>query len=145
MNGSGKLARMTFTAGEDFALRLANLGEDTEEIAKKAIKEGAGIVADAVRASLEAVVSDKATGEAAASLGITPITKDNAGYWNAKIGFDGYDHKGVPNRLKMRALESGTSCQIKRPFFRPAVRKVKDKAEQRMNEVIEQEIANRMR
>lgn len=140
------MARMTFTAGEEFALRLASLGDDTEEIAKKAIKEGAGILADAVRANLERVVSDKATGQAAASLGITPIKKDNGGYWNAKVGFDGYDSKGVPNQLKMRVLESGCSRQpIKRPFFRPAVRKTKEKAERRMNEIIEQEIANRMR
>ena len=134
------IARMTFKAGDDYAIKLSKLATGSEEIAKKAIYEAAGIVADQIKKNLEGVLSEEATGELVASFGVTPIEKDSNGNWNAKIGFDGYDSKGVPNQLKARALESGTSRIKKRPFIRPAVRATKQKAQDKMAEVIDREI-----
>jgi len=59
---------------------------------------------------------------------------------NTKIGFDGYDRKGVPNALKARAMESGTSTQPKRPFVRPAVNRVKKKAIEEMGKTLDIEL-----
>jgi len=136
---------MTFKAGDDYALKLSKLAAGSDEIAKKAIYEAAAIVADEIKKNLEGVLSDEATGELVASFGISKIGLDNDGNWNAKIGFDGYDSKGVANQLKARVIESGTSTKKKRPFVRPAVKATKKRAAARMEEVIEQEIKKTIR
>ena len=123
--GVVNLARMTFMAGDDFALALSRLSTQSDEIAKKAIYEGAKVVADKIKSNLEGVLSSGATGDMLASFGVTPIERDSSGNWNAKIGFDGYDSKGVANQLKARVLESGSSKQQKKPFVRPAVNATK--------------------
>ena len=127
-------------AGDNFALALSRLATNSEEIAKKAIYEGASIIADKIKSNLQGVLSEEATGEMLASFGVTPITKDASGNWNAHVGFDGYDSKGVPNQLKARTLESGSSRQRKRPFVRPAVNATKNTAVEKMGQVINEEI-----
>lgn len=134
------MARIAFRAGGDYALKLSKLSTNSEEIAKKAIYEGAKIVADQIKANLEGVLSEEATGDLIESFGVTPIERDKDGNWNAKIGFDGYDRNGVPNQLKARVLESGSSKQGKRPYIRPAVTKTRKKVLKKMEEVIDYEI-----
>ena len=135
------MARITFNLGEDYMLRLSALADRSEETAKRAIHEAAGIVADKVRSNLEANLagSEQSTGALEDSLGITPVTMDRDGFWNAKIGFEGYDAKGVPNQLKARVMESGTSKIQKRPFVRPAVNATKKAAVEAMQRVIDEE------
>lgn len=128
------MARMTFKAGDEYALMLSRLEAGSDEIAKKAIYQGAKIVADKIKANIP-----KDTGDLAESFGITKIDVDSDGDWNAKLGFDGYDRDGVPNQLKARAIESGTSRQPKRPFVRPAVNATKKQAQDEMARVIEEE------
>lgn len=139
------MAKCTFKAGDEYALKLSRLSRSYEETAKKAIYAGAGIVADKIHENLEGVLSDESTGQLEASFGITPILQDKNGDWNAKVGFDGYDSKGVPNQLKARALESGTSTQRKRPFVAPAVRATRKAAQQAMGKVIDEEFEKQMR
>ena len=134
------MARVTMYAGEDYALRLSKMTTDSEEIAKKAIYEGSKIVADKIKSNLEGVLSPEATGDLLESFGVTPISKNKDGDWNAKIGFDGYDKKGVANQLKARVMESGTSTRTKKPFVRPAVNSTKKRVIQRMGEVIDEEL-----
>ena len=133
--GVGVMAKFTFNAGADYALKLSRLATGSEDIAKKAIYEGAKIVADEIKAR-----TPKDSGDLADSLGITAISKDNDGNWTAKVGFDGYDRKGVPNQLKARAVESGTSTHKKKPFVRPAVNKTRKQVVKKMEEVIDEEI-----
>jgi HK97 gp10 family phage protein len=152
---------MTFKAGDEYALKLSKLADSSDEIAKKAIYSAAEIVADEIKQNLVGNLRDpayaglgnygkskagawggkssKPTGDLEESFGITPISQDEDGNWNVKIGFDGYDRKGVPNQLKARAMESGTSTLRKRPFVRPAVNATKKKAVEAMNEIIEEE------
>lgn len=117
-------------------------GTKADAIAKKAVYSGAGIMADKVRANLQKNLegSKYSTGELINSLGITPPRVDRHGVVNAKVGFQGYDSKGVPNALKARAMESGTSKQPKRPFIAPAARQAKKKAEEAMINVVVSEI-----
>jgi len=133
-------------AGDEFALKLSQVATQSDEIAKKAIYEGAKIVADKIKSNLEGVLSKEATGDLVASFGVAPITKDSEGNFNTKIGFDGYDSKGVANQLKARVLESGTSDerQPKRPFVRPAVNATKNQAIAKMGQVIDEEIKKNM-
>ena len=127
-------------AGDEFALALSRLATQSDEIAKKAIYEGAKVVADKIKSNLQGVLSSEATGEMEASFGVTPIERDSDGNWNAKIGFDGYDSNGVANQLKARVIESGSSKQSKKPFVRPAVNATKRTAVEKMGQVINEEI-----
>ena len=123
--------------------QLSSLSRGSIEIGKKAVRKGAGILADQVRANLRKNLagSEYSTGDLEESLGVTPAGVDRNGVINAKVGFDGYDRKGVPNQLKARAMESGTSRQRKRPFIRPAVNKAKQKVEKAMEQTIDEEIS----
>jgi len=134
------MARVTMYASDDFVLQLSKFAGNSEEIAKKAIYAGAKIMADKIKQNLEGILSSEATGELVASFGVTPIEKNADGNWNCKIGFDGYDKKGVANQLKARVIESGTSKKAKRPFVRPAVNSTKKKVIEKMNQIIEEEI-----
>ena len=138
------MARMTFKAGDEYALKLSKLAAGSDEIAKKAIYAGAEIVADKIKSNLQGVTSGDSTGALAGSFGISPIKTDADGNWNAKLGFDGYDSNGVPNQLKARVLESGTSKQKKRPFVRPAVNATKRQAQAEMGRVIDEEYKKAM-
>ena len=122
--------------------QLSSLGSQSKEIGKKAVREGAGILADQVRSNLmkNLTGSKYSTGDLEESLGVTPADVDKNGVINSKVGFHGYDRKGVPNVIKARAMESGTSTQRKRPFIRPAINKVKQKVEKAMEEIIDNEI-----
>ncbi|MEL7610601.1 MAG: hypothetical protein AAGU74_14000 [Bacillota bacterium] len=145
------MARMTFKASDEYALKLSRFAAGSDEIAKKAIYAGAKIVADKIKATLEGVPTEKfrylrggdqfggltrtQKADLLASFGITPITRDENGDWNAKIGFDGYGSKstnkypqGIPNQLLARAVESGSSVRHKHPFVRPAVNATKQAA-----------------
>lgn len=136
----GNMAKMTFKAGDDYAIKLSKLATNSDEITKKAIYEGAKIVADQVKQNLQGVLSPEATGDLVKSFGISKMDMDAKGDWTAKLGFEGYDSEGVPNLLKARVLESGRSGQKKRPFVRPAVNATKDRVNRRMEEVIDEEI-----
>lgn len=150
-------------AAEEYAIKLSQLAyADQREIAGEAIYEAAKIVADEAKRRLQGVIKGPSTGALVASLGIAKLQETADGY-NVKIGFRGYDHKGVaekvaagtatkfdlvkggtPNLLKARVMESGSSKQKKRPFMRPAVQATKDAAVKKMGEVIDEEIARIM-
>ena len=150
------MAKMTIKGMDDYARKLSQLGQASVAISRKAVYAGASVVADEVKKRLEnnikdttyvgkkpggGVKSDKSTGDLVESLGVAPIGVDGRGNTNTKIGFDGYDSNGVPNALKARAMESGTSTLRKRPFVRPAVNAVKGKAQEKMGAVVDEEIA----
>lgn len=147
------MAKMSINAGEELINRISNLGKNTDKICRQVLKAGANPVADAVRKNLEANIKDpsyagtgtggafgvkknygKSSGDLLNALGISPASIDKNGNMNVKIGFAGYDRKGVPNALKARAMESGTSKLRKRPFVRPAVNKTRQKAKDAMSE-----------
>jgi HK97 gp10 family phage protein len=153
--GADLMAKMTVKGLDKYNKMLDQLGKEAPKVAKKAVYRGADIVANEVRRGLEKNLSDphyagtgegdykttKPTGDLLAALGVAPIDTDAKGNTNTKIGFDGYDHKGVPNALKARAMESGTSTLRKRPFVRPAVNATKRSAQDAMGKVVEEEIA----
>lgn len=161
------MAIFTFKGLEEYELKLSRLEAATEKIAGKAIYAGAGVIADAVRkniSSLPNVPPKKAYGTAAAPIsGVTSVQKVGLlegfgiskmeltnGYYHVKLGFDGYNRTktqkhpgGQPNQLIARSVEGGTSFRSKYPFVSPAVRSSRKAAEQKMKEVLDEEI-NRM-
>jgi len=154
-----ELAKMTVQGIDEYINKLSKLGPAMPAIAKKAVRAGANPVADEVRKGLEANIRDpayaglgngstfgvkqnygKSTGDLLDSLGISPAGVDRNGVYNCKIGFAGYDRKGVPNALKARAMESGTSKLRKRPFIRPAVNRAKKRALEEMGKSIDADL-----
>lgn len=160
------MAKITFKGLEEYELRLSRMGKETTRIAGAAIYEGAAIVADEIKKGIRGlpVVTGYGTetnplpgGVTSAQkqglldgLGIAPM-QDQNGYLNVKIGFDGYNRtktdqhpQGQPNQLVARGVESGTSWKQKHPFIRPAVTRARKKAEEKMAEVLDYEIAKLM-
>lgn len=159
------MARMSVRGTEEYALKLSKLGKNSEAVAGKAIYAAAGIVADAVKANLKALptvrdvenikayragrksqLSIKQKEGLVQAFGITKISNDK-GYYNVKLGFDGYNGiktkkypKGQPNQLIARVVESGSTYMDKTPFVRPALNASRAEALQKMQEVIDQEM-----
>ena len=100
------MAKMTIRGLDEYALKLSKLGTDAPKIAKKVVMAGANPVADEIRRNLENNLkgSDYSTGDLLDSFGVAPPDIDGRGNTNTKIGFDGYDRKGVPHAQKARAM-----------------------------------------
>lgn len=139
------MATMKIKGAEELYRALEMMsGIEADELAKRGLHEGMKPVADAVRSNLSSVIQN-GNGDLLNSLGVSPIRRNDKGGWDVKVGFAGYDGrpqkgfpKGVPNTLKARALESGTSRgQPKRPFLRKAVNAVKSAALNNMQQEIE--------
>ena len=158
------MARIIFNSGDEFCEGLSRVAGKSEEISKAAIYTGAEILTDEIRKNLTANLNDpesasvrgrsifknlysKTSGSLLEALGITPILQDENGVWNAKIGFGDpdYDPKGVPNLLKARVMESGSSTIRKRPFIRPAVTAKKKEVLEAMQQVVDDEIKKNMK
>ncbi len=134
--------KITLKTTSDFQIGLDRLAGKSDEIAKKAVYVGAGIMADQVRVNLRKNLSGSklSQGDLLGSLGISKPKVDQDGSINSKVGFDGYDRNGVPNALKARVMESGSSKQKKKPFIRPAISQARNKAKEAMAKVIDTEI-----
>lgn len=133
-----------------------------DEPLEKAVAAGAAVVADQIKANLEALPEEefRKLGEGEIfrglpagqkkdlvdSFGLTPIEKDKNGFIHTKAGFDGYGSfptnaypQGVPNQLLARSAESGSSVRQKTPFVEPAVNETRKEAVETMNAVLEDE------
>ena len=161
------MAKITFPGLNDYELMISRLSKGVDDIAGKAIYAGAGIVADAIKENIKALpivrgygtTENPLPGGVTApqkaglidGLGISPMQSD-AGYLNVKIGFDGYNAtktekypQGQPNQLVARGVESGTSWKKKSPFIRPAINASKQRAENEMARILDEEIEKVMK
>ena len=163
------MAKITFNGGDDFGVRLEKLSHaDSRGMIKRAVKRGAGIVADAIRAAIVALTvaadgydrhgSQRHTLSSITklqkeglleSMGIASIQEDKNGFVNAKVGFDGYNKvktkkypQGQPNALIARAINSGTSFRKKTRFVDLAVKKTESAAIKAMDDSINEDIAS---
>lgn len=146
---------------DEYAEKVKKLSKNPDRIIKKAVYDGAAIVADAVKAGLRGLPVDNRFGspehpvngvtrrqkaDLIESMGLTPM-RNEMGYINTKLGFDGYGSmptknypKGVPNALLMRSVESGTTFRKKNPVVRRALNASKPLAIQKMANVIDEEL-----
>lgn len=160
------MATIQMNGLDEYLVKLSRLEQASkEEICGQAIHQGAGIIADAIREELKKLPTDESFGTQdhpakgikavqknglLKSLGITGMREDN-GYLNVKIGFDGYNKvktarwpKGQPNQLVARSAESGTTWLQKSPFVRVGVRKSRKQAVQTMKKSVDQSISELM-
>ena len=138
---------------DKYVRQLERLGKNSDAIIGEAVYDMAKIVADEVRQRLETMPSVPDDNGLAAyraktkipitkaqkwglvkSFGIASLKNDN-GYLNVKLGFDGYNEvktrkypNGQPNALIARSIESGSSARDKYPFIRPAVQATRKQA-----------------
>lgn len=145
---------------EEYEAILSKMKNGTEEIIGKVTYQGAKVIADEVRKSIQSIplVQGYGTAEHPLPGGVTKPQKDgllkgfgisglqnDGGFYNVKIGFDGYNSvstdkypKGQPNQLVARGVESGTSWKRKHPFMRPAVTRAKKRAVEAMKKACDE-------
>ena len=155
---------------ENYALRIAKLGEESARVCGRTVYEMAKVVADKVRENIDAMhyISDAeglkryASGEKALltysekkglqdGFGVSSLQNDG-GYMNVKLGFDGYNSvetrkypNGQPNVMIARAIESGSSVRDKNPFIRRAVNAAKGECLKTAEKTIVEEISKIMK
>lgn len=156
------MAKIEFSGIDEYSAKLQKLGAAGIGICKAAVYEGADEVADAIRASVQALptVDEKSAIAAWRSGkptdGITEAQKQgllnglsvakmqtDGGYVNTRIDFVGYNSvqtraypSGQPNAVIARAMESGSSARKKQPFVRKAANAARPRAEARMGDKI---------
>ena len=149
---------------DNYIAYLQSINAVTDEMIGEAVYDMAKVVADKVRANIEALpaVSNEANiatyreGYSRLSepekqglldgFGVSPL-QDDSGYRNVKLGFDGYNSiktkkypQGQPNALIARVTESGSSYREKKPFIRPAVNAARKPAEKAGQAKIDEKI-----
>ena len=154
------MAKMTIGKGMDeYLAKLGNLEFAAPGLVGQAIYEGAKVVADQVRAEIEALPTAESK-RVAIPRDPTQVEKDglldglgvakkknDGGYINVKIGMDGYNTdktkkypRGKPNAMIARSIESGSTVMKRNAFISRAVNKTKKEAEAAMQKVIEEGI-----
>lgn len=154
------MAKFTVGKGLDqYLSQLENLEFRADGMAGMAIYEGAKIVADTIKANLQAMPTSKPErvpdgtrrnpwpSEKAgmvAGLGISKKATDGS-FINVKIGMHGYNELERPNVVVMRSFEAGNSfCKRLAPVSR-AVRASRGAAEEAIKAKIEEEIQKTMK
>lgn len=149
---------------DEYLNELTAILDNSAETAGRMVYAGAGILADELKKRISQLPERESTGEGrqrgvtdaeraglSESLGISRMRNDG-GFFNEKIGFDGYNSyvtkkypKGHPNSMVARTVESGTSWLQKTPFIAPAVAAARGKAEKEMEKIFDENIksANR--
>ena len=110
----------------DLIDNLKAIEENSEEMFGRMTRAGAEVVYNDIQSNMKK--SFKSTESLDKGLKITKVykTKSDDGI-NTKVGFYGYNDKGVPIPLIAMAREFGTSSgEKKKPFFRKAFKKVNE-------------------
>jgi HK97 gp10 family phage protein len=152
------MATMKAKLPDELVAKLTRLGNKTDEVCEKALKAGAEIVERAVASNLSAVigkdtkVASRGTGELKSSLGVTPVSLDDKGEYNIKIGFNEprrvqtaakgkRSYKVATNAMIANVLEYGKHGQPPKPFLKQAKNKSEKAATAKMAEVLESEMS----
>lgn len=160
------MATLKFGGLEEYERKLSNLATRSREVGAKALYAGGAVLADQIRSNLNAVptipntsahepytrgVPEQQKQALLDSFGITRV-RDDDGFLNLKMGFDGYNdiktrkyQKGQPNMMIAASVESGSSVQHKFPFVRPAIQAKERECVDAMAAVIDKEIQKIMK
>lgn len=155
------MAKLKFDGLDEYVRQLEKLSDMSRECIGRAVYEGAGVIANAVRDAIEAIPIDERFVKDGQMLngisrlqkdgllegfGIAPLQNDN-GYMHVKLGFAGYNGvrsnqfpDGQPNSMIARSVNSGTSFRARIPFVDNTVRQKKNECEEKMKETFETEL-----
>ena len=143
------MARAKFIDDPAFEAAISKAAAKFPEVAEKALRAGAAVIADEMKRRLRGVLSDKATGQLVGAFGITPVKQDSDYNFNVHLGFDGYrkpgygkfESTGVPFQLIARSIESGAGdWRPAKPFAKPAVEATRAQAYAEMTKAAEAEL-----
>ena len=151
------MARFEFVGIDKYLESLKEVGDKAQGLCKRALYDGAAVVADAVRSEVESLPTTDHNGDPQLpleyekdglldGLGIANM-KDEDGRISTRVDFDGYNRlkskkypNGHPNSMIARAINSGTSKRPKNPFMNRAVKKAKAKAQKAMSDRMDADI-----
>lgn len=151
-----------FVGFDEYLAKLNELQANTTSLIKRAVYDGAAVVANEVRASIEALPSTDRNPPNGEPLGVLDYEKDGLleglglsgmknddGFIYTHVGFEGYNRlkskkypKGHPNSMIARSIESGSSVRAKHPFMRKALQNAKQKAINAMAARLDEDISN---
>lgn len=120
------MAKVAYKMPEEFLLKVSHLGEKTDEILPRVLKEGGEVVEEKVKRNLESIIGSgtkeesRSTGELISSLGVSTAKQDRNGNFNVKVGFSEPRKDGKNNAMVAGVLEYGKSGQPPKPFLKPA-------------------------
>ena len=156
------MATFQFGGIDNYIKQLNKLQQSTKDgVVGKTVYAGAAVVADAVKDAIRAL--PVGSGHAAQGELVDTVTlpqkeglldgfgisrmKDDDGFVNVKLGFDGYNStktekypNGQPNVLIARSVNSGTTFRKKTKFVDKAVDSAKKAAEAAMDAACSREI-----
>ena len=153
------MAKWKFEGNDKYIEYLRSLDVNADEMIRKAVYKGAGVVADSVRSSINGIKTDDSrtkemrsgpTSQQKSGLqkgfGISRMNNEN-GYINVKLGFAGRNGRKSKRKAQAEAnitaarnIESGTPYMAKQPFMRKAVNSAKKACEQIMADTFDDEI-----
>ena len=119
-------------------------------IAKRAVYEGAAVIADALGAAVDNVpksnsrakgLTPKQVDGLKAGVGVSTIMNKDGVISNA-VGFSGYNEYGQPNVMLARAWEGGSSINPATHAFSGAVKAAKAKAQNAMADRANEDFEN---
>ena len=160
------MAKWTIGKGlDEYLAKLGDLEFMSPEIIGKATYKGAKVVADQIRANIQALPTEPKGSRNRGRRDPTPEEKQglleglgvsihrvDGSFYNVKIGMDGYNSvvtdkypHGHPNAMVARTIESGNSFIARHPFISSAVRSTKAAAEEAMKEEVDRLIAETMK
>ena len=146
------MARFEFQGINEYAAKLYALETESETMIKRAVYDGAKVVADATRAEISAIPTQTKNPEPGEPLGLLSYEKqgllegvglseikNESGFINTKLGFSGYNRlrsktypNGHPNAMIARALQSGSTVRKKNAFMTRVIKASKERAEAAM-------------
>ena len=145
-----------FESIDKLIAKFEKIDDQTDKICHEALYEGAGIIADSIKARIEALpIQEKEDGSAPWGTPEKPLTgittaqksglingfgvakhRNEGGAFTTSVGFSGVNSDGRPNAGVARSVESGSSFRRKNPFFRTGVNAAKARAEKAMKDKI---------
>lgn len=140
---------------DKYISQLEHIASLTPQTCGKVIYDGAKVVTDAVHQAINSIPDsdcDRVQKQGLIDgLGIARMQNQN-GYYNVKVGFDGYNNKvtkkfpkGQPNMMIARSLISGTSFHPqKNDFVRKAVSSSRSAAEAAMKKRFDDEMRSQI-
>ena len=155
------MAKMTVKGLDEVVDKLSMLGSKSDQVVKRALYEGTGVVADEIKENIRAIPVSEMWGTPEIpktgptvkerfglleGLGISPMVTSD-GKTDVSVGFDGYCGEstkkyptGKPVAMIARSVERGTSFMYAHKFIKPAARAAKSKAIAKMQQTAAEEI-----
>ena len=140
------MAKMQVKGLDELIKKVEEAGKDPEELVKRALWEGAGLMADTIRAGVASIptgerreITETEQAGLLKGIGISHMREEN-GSVSVVIGFNGTNADGKRNTTIMRRVESGSTSVRKHPTVRPAKNRARAAALEAMRAQFEKDM-----